>query len=204
MLRPLCLVENIEIHAKISKKETKMERNLTLIALFAALIAALALIPKFSLGFGVPITAQSLGVMLCGTVLGAKRGALAVLLFMLLVAIGLPLLAGGRGGLGAFMLPSSGFLIGFPFAAFVTGLVVERWRNGPLAIVAGVASVIGAIVVLYFFGIAGLAIALDKSPIEAAGLVTVFIPGDLIKAVLAGLITAALARARPASVLSRS
>ena len=45
-----------------------MERNLTMIALFAALIAALGLIPKFTLGFGVPITAQSLGVMLCGTV----------------------------------------------------------------------------------------------------------------------------------------
>ena len=181
-----------------------MERHLTLIALFAALIAALALIPKFSLGFGVPITAQSLGVMLCGTVLGAKRGALAVLLFMLLVAIGLPLLAGGRGGLGAFMLPSSGFLIGFPFAAFATGFIVERWRTGPLAVVAGVAAVFGGIVVLYAFGIAGLAIALDKPALEAAGLVTVFIPGDLIKAVLAGLITAGLARARPASVLSRS
>lgn len=75
-----------------------MERNLTLVALFAALIAALALIPKFSLGFGVPITAQSLGIMLCGTVLGAKRGAMAVLLFLLLVALGLPLLAGGNGG----------------------------------------------------------------------------------------------------------
>ena len=61
-----------------------MERNLTMIALFAALIAALGLIPKFTLGFGVPITAQSLGVMLCGTVLGAKRGGLAALLFVLL------------------------------------------------------------------------------------------------------------------------
>jgi biotin transport system substrate-specific component len=142
--------------------------------------------------------------MLCGTVLGAKRGALAVLLFMLLVAMGLPLLAGGRGGLGAFMLPSSGFLIGFPFAAFVTGLIVEKWRGPSLAIVAGVASVIGGIVVLYIFGIAGLAFALGKTPLEAASLVMVFIPGDLIKAVLAGLITAALAKARPASVLSRA
>lgn len=186
------------------KKVYPMERSTTLIALFAALIAALALIPQFTLGFGVPITAQSLGIMLCGTVLGAKRGALAVLLFMLLVAIGLPLLAGGRGGLGAFMLPSSGFLIGFPFAAFVTGLVVERWRNGSLAVVAGVASVVGGIGVLYIFGISGLAIALDKSFFEAAGLVMVFIPGDVIKAVLAGLITAGLAKARPASVLSRA
>ena len=79
-----------------------MERNVTMIALFAALIAVLGLIPKFDLASGVPITAQSLGVMLCGTVLGARKGALTVLLFLLLVALGLPLLAGGRGGLGLF------------------------------------------------------------------------------------------------------
>ena len=52
-----------------------MERSTVLIAVFAALIAALGLVPKFTLAFGVPITAQSLGIMLCGTVLGAKRGA---------------------------------------------------------------------------------------------------------------------------------
>ena len=181
-----------------------MERNLTLVALFAALIAALALIPQFSLGFGVPITAQSLGIMLCGTVLGAKRGALAVLLFLLLVALGLPLLAGGRGGLGAFMLPSSGFLIGFPVAAFVTGLIVEKWRSASLTVAAGVASIVGGVFVLYIFGIAGLAIALKKPFIEAAMLVMIFIPGDIIKAVLAAFITNGLAKARPASVLSRT
>ena len=58
-----------------------MEKNIAYIALFAALIAVLGLIPKITLAFGVPITAQSLGVMLCGTVLGARRGALAVGLF---------------------------------------------------------------------------------------------------------------------------
>ncbi|MGB5869402.1 MAG: biotin transporter BioY [Albidovulum sp.] len=180
-----------------------MERKLALIALFAALIAALGLIPKLTLAFGVPITAQTLGVMLCGTVLGAKRGAVAVLLFLLLVALGLPLLAGGRGGLGVFAAPSVGFLIGWPVAAFVTGLIVERWNNAPLTLVASVASVIGGIVVLYIFGIIGMAIVLEKTLPEAALLVTAFIPGDVIKAVLAGFITAALAKARPQSVLSR-
>lgn len=181
-----------------------MERSLTLVALFAALIAALALIPQFTLGFGVPITAQSLGVMLCGTVLGARRGALAVLLFLLLVAIGMPFLPGGRGGLGVFTAPSAGFLFGWPVAAFFTGLIVEKWRKGPLAVVAGVASVIGGVVVLYMFGIIGLSITLDKSLAEAAKLVLVFVPGDLVKALLAGLITASLAKARPMSVLSRA
>lgn len=180
-----------------------MERSLTLIALFAALIAALGLIPKFTLGFGVPITAQTLGVMLCGTVLGARRGALAVLLFIALVALGLPLLAGGRGGLGVFAMPSTGFLIGMPFGAFVCGLIMERSQRLPVAWAAGVASIVGGIGVIYIFGVAGMMQALDKTAAEALVLVTAFIPGDLIKAVFAGLITAGLARARPASLLSR-
>ncbi len=180
-----------------------MEKNVTLIALFAALIAVLGLIPKITLGFGVPITAQSLGVMLCGTVLGSKRGALAVLLFLLLVALGLPLLAGGRGGLGLFTSPTAGFLIGFPVAAFVTGFIVEKWTTNSLALIASVAAVIGGIIVLYVFGIIGMSIVLDKSFGEAAQLMIAFIPGDALKAVIAGMLTAALAKARPSSVLSR-
>ena len=68
-----------------------MERNIALIALFAALIGALALLPGLTLASGIPITAQSLGVMLAGTVLGARKGALAVLLYLGLIAIGLPI-----------------------------------------------------------------------------------------------------------------
>jgi len=179
------------------------ERSIAQIALFTALIAALGLIPQMTLAFGVPITAQSLGIMLCGTVLGAKRGGLAALLFVFLVALGLPLLAGGRGGLGLFTSPTAGFLIGFPVAAFFTGLVTERLQMLFVGLAAGIAALAGGVVVLYIFGIAGLAIVLDRSLAEAALLVTAFLPGDVIKAVLAGLITAGLYRARPAHVLSR-
>lgn len=180
-----------------------MERDIAQIALFTALIAALGLIPQLTLAFGVPITAQSLGIMLCGTVLGARRGGLAALLFVGLVALGLPLLSGGRGGLGLFSAPTAGFLIGFPVAAFVTGLVTERLRGMAVGWAAGIAAALGGIVVLYIFGISGLAIVLGRSVPEAALLVTAFIPGDVIKAVLAGLITAALYRARPHAVASR-
>ncbi|TMV05571.1 BioY family transporter [Ruegeria sediminis] len=181
-----------------------MERNVVLIALFAALIAVLGLIPKINLISGVPITAQSLGVMLCGTVLGARRGALAVLLFLLLVALGLPLLAGGRGGLGLFVSPSAGFLIGFPIAAFVAGLVVEKLKAIPLTASAILGAVLGGIVALYIPGIIGMAITLEKSLPEAAMLALPFLPGDLIKAGIAGMLTAALAKARPDAVLSRA
>jgi biotin transport system substrate-specific component len=180
------------------------ERSVAQIALFTALIAALGLIPQLTLAFGVPITAQSLGVMLCGTVLGAKRGGFAALLFVGLVAVGLPLLAGGRGGLGLFASPTAGFLIGFPVAAFATGLVMERLRRVSTVWAAGAAAFFGGVIVLYAFGIAGLSIVLDRSLGEAALLVTAFLPGDVIKAVLAALITAALVRARPGAVLSRS
>jgi len=180
-----------------------MDRDVVFIALFAALIAALGFIPQIMLATGVPITAQSLGVMLCGTVLGAKRGGLAVLLFLLLVFIGLPLLSGGRGGIGLLASPTVGFLIGWPVAAVVTGLIVERVRSLPLGVVASIAAVIGGIIVLYAFGIVGMSVMLKKSIVEAAALVLVYIPGDIIKAIVAGLITAALYKARPQSVLSR-
>ena len=180
-----------------------MEKNLTYIALFAGLIAVLGLVPKIDLLAGVPITAQSLGVMLCGTVLGARRGALAVLLFLALVAVGLPLLSGGRGGLGVFASPSVGFLIGFPVAAFVAGLVVEKW-TAAIGVAAFVGAILGGIVVLYAFGIPGMAVMLDKSLPEAAGLATLYLPGDLIKAGLAALVTRAIAQMRPGALLSRS
>ena len=167
----------------------------------APLSTALDLMAHFSIS-GVPITAQSMGIMLCGTVLGAKRGALAVLLFLALVAVGLPLLAGGRGGLGVFASPSVGFLIGFPVAAFVAGLIVERWSTN-IGIAAFAGAFIGGIVVLYAFGIPGMAVMLDKTMTEAAGLATPFLIGDVIKATLTALITSAIAQMRPGALLSR-
>lgn len=180
-----------------------MERSLSHIALFAALIAVLGFVPQIMLPFGVPITAQSLGIMLCGTVLGAKRGALAVLLFLALVALGLPLLSGGRGGLGVFASPTVGFLIGFPIAAFVAGLVTEKLRLAVLP-AAAIGAFLGGVIALYAFGIPGLAIMLDKSLTEATLMVTAFLPGDLIKVALAALITQGIARMRPDALLSRA
>ncbi|QRZ14454.1 biotin transporter BioY (plasmid) [Paracoccus methylovorus] len=174
-----------------------MERSIAQIALFAAMIAALGLVPQITLGFGVPITAQTLGVMLAGAVLGARRGAAAAGLFLLLVALGLPLLAGGRGGLGAFVAPTGGFALGFPVAAFATGLFVEHVKLRSAGLAAGLGSVFGGIFVLYILGASGLAIVAQKSLIEAFTLVAVFIPGDLLKAAITGMLVQALARVRP-------
>ena len=180
-----------------------MEKTIVLVSLFAALIAVLGLAPKVPGPFGVPITAQSMGIMLCGTVLGAKRGALAVLLFITLTAIGLPLLSGGRGGLGVFAGPSSGFIIGFPIAAYVAGLITTKLRMVKIFYSSLLGAIIGGIFVLYIPGIIGMSIALGKSISEATVIALIYIPGDLIKAFLCATLTQTLFKHRPADVLSR-
>lgn len=179
-----------------------MERQITYIALFTALIVVLGLLPKFDLVSGVPITAQTLGVMLAGAVLGAKRGALSVLLFLLLVAIGFPFLAGGRGGIGVFATPSAGFLIGWPVAACVAGLIMAHAQPVPPLWRGMIAGLAGGIGVVYAFGIPGMAIMLDKTLLEATAFAVPFVPGDLVKAGVTGLIVQALYRLRPGVLLS--
>tara|TARA_R110002111_G_C5792165_1_gene354457 strand:+ start:55 stop:600 length:546 start_codon:yes stop_codon:yes gene_type:complete len=181
-----------------------MERNVVYIAVFAALIAVLGLLPKLTLISGIPITAQSLGIMLCGTILGAKRGALAVLLFLALVALGLPLLAGGRGGLGVFTTPWAGFLFGFPVAAFVAGLMMECTSGMNVGVLATIAAILGGIVTLYAIAIPYYMVGADVDLWAAMVTMSPFMPGDLIKTVLAGVITGGLYRARPDAVLSRA
>ena len=180
-------------------------RDLALIAVFAGVVAALGLVPAFTPpGFSVPITAQSLGVMLAGAVLGARRGALSLVLLLVLVAVGLPLLAGGRGGLGQFVGPSGGFLVGWPVAAFVTGWLTER-GGAPYKLVWGfMANVVGGIVVLYLFGIVGLAISLHLSLAAATTACWIYIPGDLVKAVLAALVARGVHAAYPGLIRTRA
>ena len=181
-----------------------MEKNIVYIALFAGLIAALGLLPKLTLVSGIPITAQSLGVMLCGVILGSKRGALAVLLFLSLVALGLPLLAGGRGGLGVFTTPWAGFLFGFPIAAFTTGYLMEKFRNMPINYVASISSIFGSIIVLYTIAIPYYMIAAKMDFISSLVIMSPFIPGDIIKCILTGFIANGIYKSRPNSILSWS
>jgi biotin transport system substrate-specific component len=173
-------------------------RDLALTATFAGFIAALGLVPAFSpFGFAVPITIQSLGVMITGAVLGARRGAAAVGLFLLLVAIGMPVLSGGRGGLGVFAGPTVGYLIGFPIAAAVTGAMVYR-RGAPYGFWWGLVSVFtGGVVVLYAIGIPVTALRAGISLQAAVVGSAPFLVGDCVMAVVAAAVAGAVHRAYP-------
>jgi biotin transport system substrate-specific component len=136
--------------------------------------------------------------MLAGAVLGARRGFLSQLLFLVLVAIGLPLLASGTGGLAPFVGPSAGYLFSWPIAAFVVGLLTERfWARYNLAW-AILANVVGGIVVIYAIGVPVLAAVANLSP--KAAIVSGALPfliGDGIKAVLAAAIAVQVRRSYP-------
>ncbi|MBD3924298.1 biotin transporter BioY [Nocardioides cavernae] len=173
-------------------------RDIPLIAIFAGVVAALGLFPAISaFGGAVPITAQSLGVMLAGAILGPRRGALALVVFLTLVAIGLPLLAGGRGGLGVFAGPSIGYLIGFPVAAFAVGALTYAF-GAPYRLVLGIpAAVVGGVVVLNVLGIIGLVLRADLSVRDATAAALVFVPGDVVKAIVCALVARGVHAAYP-------
>lgn len=182
------------------------DRSLVQIALYAAIFAVLGLLPRFDipLAGGVPITAQSMGAMLAGVMLGAWRGALAMVLLLFVVALGAPLLAGGRGGLGVFFSPSVGFIFGWIAVAFVAGLLMQMLRNQPVFAAALVSAVIGGIVVMYAFGIVGMSLMTNLSLLDATKACLIFIPGDAIKVVLVALVAQTVARGMPEALLSRS
>jgi biotin transport system substrate-specific component len=182
----------------VSPAPRSSSRDLALIAIFAGIVAALGIVPAFTPpGFAVPITAQSLGVMLAGSILGARRGALSLLLLLVLVATGLPLLAGGRGGLGVFAGPSVGFLLAWPVAAYVIGWLSER--SGPTYKLHWgiVANFIGGIIVVYAGGIVGMAAVLGLSIPAAAVATWIYLPGDAVKVVIAALVARGVHAAYP-------
>lgn len=172
-------------------------RDLALVAVFAGVIAALGLVPAvFVPGFPAPITLQSMGVVLAGAVLGPRRGTLSVLLFLLLVALGLPLLAGGRGGLGVFVTPYAGFLWAFPLAALVVGWLT--WRRGaPYLVRWGVPVNLLGSVVLYLGGWLSLVTIGGNAPLAALALLVIYVPGDLVKMVIAALVARGVHSALP-------
>jgi biotin transport system substrate-specific component len=180
-------------------------RDLALIAVFAGIIAALGLLPPLTpFGAAVPITAQTLGVMLAGGILGARRGALSVTLLLALVAIGLPLLAGGRGGLGVFFGPSVGYLVGWVLGAFVVGWLTER-GGAPYRLSWGlVANLVGGVLVVYAVGIPAVALIADLPITVAAVQSALYVPGDLIKVVIAALVARGVHQAYPGLIRARS
>jgi biotin transport system substrate-specific component len=139
----------------------------------------------------VPITLQSLAVVLAGGTLGPRWGVAAILLYLAAAAVGLPVLSDGRGGLEALAGPTAGYLAGFVLAAWAAGEASRRdWLRRP---VAGVAVLSAAHLLILVPGAAWLARDMGWTDALAAGF-TPFLPGAVLKSAAAWLILAVVAR----------
>lgn len=167
-------------------------RTLVLTALMTALIAVLSQI-NISLLL-VPFTLQTLGVMLAGIVLGSKGGALSMALYLLLGAVGAPVFAGGKGGLAIFAGRTLGFLIGFVVAAYLIGLLAERTRQ--LSVVKlFLYNLLFGVLLVNLVGALVMGPIVKMSPMAAIIFCTRFLPGDVLKAIVAAIVGLAVVKA---------
>ena len=165
-------------------------RDLALAALFAALISIGALISVPMVG-PVPLTLQVLFVMLAGLVLGARLAALAAAGY-LLIGLVAPVYAGGSSGIGALFGPAGGYLFGFVAGAWLVGALAERLSPRTVWGLAAIA--FAGLVPIYLLGAVWLAWQLHASSMQVVlwSGVLQFVPGDLAKAIMAGVAARAL------------
>lgn len=161
-------------------------RGMIYASLFGALTAmgALISIPLQP----VPVTLQTMFLYLAGSLLGGSLGALSQVIYVILGAIGLPVFSGGKAGLGVFLGPTGGYLVGFIAAAFVTGKIVRSRPDAGLVWL--VFAMLAGTAVVYALGVLQL-VLVGKLSLEKAAAVGVlpFLPGDALKIAAAAVIT---------------
>lgn len=167
-------------------KQLMKLKNLNRIAVLTALMVVCAWI---SIPSPVPFTLQTFGVFLTAGLLGKNKGVIAVLVYILLGAIGLPVFSGGRGGLGIILGETGGYIMGFLPSAYICGMLCEKNKK-PLMLFASMvlgllvcygAGSIWAYFMFFKVGWAGVAAVLIKYVLS-------FIIPDLIKLGLAAFV----------------
>ncbi len=175
--------------------------DLALIAVFAALIAVLAIIPPLFMIGAVPFALQMIAVMAAPMILGSLRGGCAVGLYLLVGLLGLPVFAGQSSGPGVLLGASGGFLIGYLLGAFAAGAVATavlraRPRRRVLPVLLYLVALVD-MVVIYALGIAGMMVNAGMSLPVALAANGIFMVVDLLKAALVVAIAVAVFTAFP-------
>lgn len=195
-----------------------MKKNRTIdLCLIAAFAAIISVVSQFSIPLpgGVPVTLQTFIIPAAGVILGRRRGFWAGIVYLLLGAVGLPVFAGATGGIGIIFGMTGGFLVSFPFVAYLAGLFDElgvkfsrKLKGGKKAAVYIVMLAVGMLlgnVVNYAVGTVWFVVA-AKSTVETAlaACVIPFIPTAILKDVMVIVIAPILKRALASAGVLRS
>lgn len=149
--------------------------------IYAALMAALTAAGAYiAIPVGpVPIVLQNLFIMLTGLLLGRHWGLISVCVYLVAGAIGLPVFAGGTGGIGKFVGPTGGYLLGFAAAAYLIGAISEKSKG---KIILDILAMIAGSLVIYMFGVSWLKVVTGMSLSKAVSIgMLPFLPGDAVK-----------------------
>lgn len=159
--------------------------ELTRAGMVLAVIIVLAFFPGIPVGIlPAPLVLQNAGVMLAGELLGVKTGTLVMTCFFILVAIGMPFLTGGAGGVAVFFSASAGYLVGWLFAPAIIAWIMNV-KEQPSWLWEIIAVVVGGVLFINLAGSIGLVFTTHISNLAAALIGSmVYIPGDLLKAIL--------------------
>lgn len=165
-------------------KQTFTIYDMCTIAIFTAIISILAQI-TIPMPSGVPFTLQTFAITLTAVVLGAKKSTIAVLIYLLIGAVGVPVFTNFRGGFQAFVSPTGGFLLSFPIMAFLIGFGAKRQEKKwiyPLTLILGT-------ILNYIVGIAIYCLVTNGTIAAAlAACVLPFIPSTIITSILASIL----------------
>lgn len=174
---------SVRVHG-VARPFSALASDVILVLLFANLTAVAGRV-AIDLPFSpVPITGQTLIVLLAGAALGCRRGAASQIAYLAEGAVGLPVFAGGTGGALALIGPTGGYLIGFVAAAAVVGWLIERGSSRHA--LASVATMLVGSAVVYVFGVAWLSHLIPGgTSVALAQGVFPFIPGDVLKSLIA-------------------
>ncbi len=173
--------------ASTSLKPASRAGDIALIAVFAALIAAFAMLPPIPVGpLGVPITLQTFAIALTGLVLGL---------------IGLPIFSGMRGGIAVLAGPSAGYILAFTLYALAAGFAarwaLRRFSGGRLWAAMFAGALAASLLIVHPLGILGMSINGDLPLGVAAAADLIYWPGDIIKTVLSVSVALLIHRAFP-------
>lgn len=169
---------NILVHEKYLPKPVAHAALIAGVSWLIAISAQISIQVPFN---PVPVTAQTLAVLLTGLLLGKKRATAAVCAYLVQGAAGLPVFAGGRSGLVTLLGPTGGFLFGFLAAAYIVGMLSERKLRRSLFQTIGFL-LIGSFII-YISGLSWLAQFIPGSQVLSLGLYP-FLAGDLLKILL--------------------
>lgn len=177
----------MSVARSLTLADVAVPRSATLMNVMLVVVASLLTAGAAQLEIRLPstpvtITGQTFAVLLCGVVLGPRRAFAAQCLYLLEGASGLPFFAGGAAGLAWLAGPTGGYLIAFPFATVVTGVLAERaWDRKPVTMFF---AMLAGSVVIFALGLAQLSRYVPAGVLLSAGLLP-FIPGDIVKSLLA-------------------